>query len=153
MYVFFVYGCCRLKVVQVIGKRSRPVPILITQDMTESMDILLETRAAGGVLPSNAFFFALPGSAAHLQFYRVLRRVAVSAKLKRPDLLTTTRMRKHLATMAQVWFVQIGSECMKFLIVWCASLHCSAFYMLLCCARCLQCFDAVGWAAGRASGL
>ena len=85
-----------------IGKRSRPVPILITQDMTESMDVLLETRAAGGVLPSNAFFFALPGSAAHLQFYPVLRRVAVSAKLKRPDLLTTTRMRKHLATMAQV---------------------------------------------------
>ena len=123
-----------LKVIQVIGKRRRPVPILITQDMTESMDVLLETRAAGGVLPSYAFFFALPGSATHLQFYPVLRRVAVGAKLKRPDLLTTARMRKHLATMAQVWFVKISSECMKFLVVWCVSLHCSAFYMLLCCA-------------------
>jgi len=30
---------------------------------------------------------------------------------------------------------------------------CEAIYLLLCGLQCLQCFDTVGWAAGRASGL
>jgi len=53
----------------------------------------------------NDFFFALPGSKGHLRFFDVMRRVAERAGLKRPDLLTCTRMRKHLATMAQVVIV------------------------------------------------
>jgi len=50
---------------------------MLTQDMTESMDTLLEMRAACGVLPNNVFFFALPGSTSRLRFYPVLQRVAV----------------------------------------------------------------------------
>jgi len=42
-----------MKVVQVIGKRSRPVPILLTHDMTEAMDILLATRDDCGMLCSS----------------------------------------------------------------------------------------------------
>ena len=30
---------------------------------------------------------------------------------------------------------------------------CANFILILCFVFCLQCFDAVGWAAGRASGL
>jgi len=56
-----------------------------------------------GVFSANKFLFALPKTKiSHLSFYRTLRRVAHEAGLKKPHLLTTTRLRKHLATMAQV---------------------------------------------------
>jgi len=101
--VLFEFLLSRLQVIQVIGKRSRPVPILLTGDMTESMTILNDMRSQCCVHGDNRFFFALPGtSGAHLQFFSVLQRVATSAQLKKPQNLTTTRLRKHLATVAQV---------------------------------------------------
>lgn len=78
------------------------MPVLLTEDMVESMDILLNTRQSCGILPANKFFFALAGSMGHLRFFNVLKSVAARAGLKRPELLSTTRMRKYLATMAQV---------------------------------------------------
>lgn len=99
---------CRLKVVQVVGKRTRPVPILLTEDMYSSMNVLNATRVQCGVCEGNKFFFALPTSTtAHLRFYDVLKRVALQAKLKKPENLTTTRLRKHLATVAQVFRVHV----------------------------------------------
>jgi len=97
------YLCCyfRLKVVHVVGKRHRPVPILLTGDMVDSMEALLNTRSMC-ITPTNKYFFALSHSTGHLSFYTVLKSVAKRAGLKRPDLLSTTRMRKYLATMAQV---------------------------------------------------
>ena len=93
----------RLTVLEVIGKRNRPVPILLTEDMTKAANTLLEAREMCGVNPSNVFLFALPKTKnSRLNFYGTLRRVAHKAGLKKPYLLTTTRMRKHLATMAQV---------------------------------------------------
>ena len=88
--------------VHVVGKRSRPVPILLSDDVVQCMQTLLDTRLNAGVLDENMYFFALPGSSGHLRFYNVLKSVGTRAGLKRPDLLTTTRLRKHLATMAQV---------------------------------------------------
>lgn len=106
MYCVVVVWCMhRLKVVHVVGKRSRPVPILLTHDMLQCMDVLRDTRGDCGIRDDNDFFFALPGSKGHLRFFDVMRRVAERAGLKRPDLLTCTRMRKHLATMAQVVIV------------------------------------------------
>jgi hypothetical protein len=87
--------------VQIIGKRNRPVPILLTAEMLTCMDLLSEMRMSCGVV-DNIFFFAIPGTNTHLHFFPVLQKIAKAAHMKRPDLLTTTRMRKHVATMAQV---------------------------------------------------
>ena len=93
----------RLTVLEVIGKRNRPVPILLTADMKKAADVLLAAREPCGIKSSNIFLFALPKTQkSRLSFYGTLRRVAHRAGLKKPHLLTTTRMRKHLATMAQV---------------------------------------------------
>ena len=94
--------CCRLKVVHVVGKRDRPVPILLTQDVVQCIDALIDTRSSCGISSDNKYIFALAQSTGHLRFFNVLKNVATQAGMKRPDLLTTTRMRKHVATMAQV---------------------------------------------------
>jgi len=61
----------------VIGKRARAVPILLTEDMYDSMEVLTDTREGCDVLQENRYFFAVPGSpTAHLYFYTVLQRVA-----------------------------------------------------------------------------
>jgi len=95
--------CFRLTMIEVIGKRSRIVPILLTGDMESAMETLIKTRVQAGVPDNNEFFFAIPTTVTHLQFFTVLRRVATTAGLKRPDLVTSTRMRKRVATMAQVY--------------------------------------------------
>ena len=95
----------KLTVVNVVGKRSRPVPILLTPDMSKALCILCDTkrRSAHGICEENTFVFALPRcKTAHLNFYNTLQRVAQNAGLQKPKLISTTRMRKHLATMAQV---------------------------------------------------
>lgn len=100
--------CCnysRLKVVHVIGKRDRPVPILLTEDVVQSIDTLIDTRQACGVPSQNKYVFGLTATTGHLRFFNVLRNVAKRAGMKKPELLTTTRMRKHVATMAQVTYL------------------------------------------------
>lgn len=96
----------RLTVVNVTGKRDRPVPILLTRDMNNALTALCESRSRCGIVEGNMFVFALPQSRkGHLNFFGTLRRVAARAKLVKPHLLTTTRLRKHLATMAQVFLL------------------------------------------------
>jgi hypothetical protein len=89
-----------MKMIEIIGKRIRPVPILLSSDMLKAMDVLNTTRKACDV--ASEYFFAIPGAGTKFHFYPVLQRVARAAKMSRPELLTTTRMRKHHATMAQV---------------------------------------------------
>jgi hypothetical protein len=79
------------------------VPILVTNDLVDSLKVLNDTREECYILKDNPYVFALPNSiSSHLGFYNTLKSVAKAANLKKPHLLTTTRMRKHLATMAQV---------------------------------------------------
>ena len=48
--------------VEVIGKRRRTVPVLMTSFMKKCMDVLLRLRENGNVIthPRNKFFFAVP---------------------------------------------------------------------------------------------
>lgn len=90
-----------MKVIQIFGKRQRAVPILLNKEMLISMEVLQANREKCNI--TSDFFFAIPGLAnRHLHYYQVLQNVAKAAHMARPELLTTTRMRKHHATMAQV---------------------------------------------------
>lgn len=91
-----------LMVVEVVGKRSRIVPILLTPDMTSAIDILVATREQSNVPADNDFVFAIPNTKSPLSYYHVLHRVSAAAGLHQPHLVTTTRLRKRVATMAQV---------------------------------------------------
>jgi len=76
------------------------MPILMTEDMHKAVSAMIDTREKCGVLSINRYIFAIPHlKHSHLDFFGTLRRVAHKVGLKRPHLLTTTQMCKHLATM------------------------------------------------------
>ena len=89
--------------ISVPGKRTRPVPILLTDDLSKAMALLARKRSEVEVPKENVYFFAIPKTMTHIGYYSVLQKIAISAGLRQPRLLTTTRMRKHVATMAQVF--------------------------------------------------
>ncbi|XP_041466027.1 uncharacterized protein LOC121416603 [Lytechinus variegatus] len=93
----------RLNLVMVRGKRDRGVPILLTKEMTECVNILIEQRDRVGINEDNPFVFACLGNSLNpLRGHDCIRRFASSCGAKHPDLLTATKVIKHIATCSQV---------------------------------------------------
>ena len=92
----------RMDLVQVPGKRNRKVPILITPDVTKAMQALLATRKHSGIPPVNPYFFATASRDGHLNTWAVLHETAVAAGVSQPKFISSTRLRKYVATIAQV---------------------------------------------------
>lgn len=88
--------------VEIKGKKQRRVPVLLTQQMLRQLNTLLKYRRAAKV-EEPVFIFARPGKA---EFpYRgsdCLREFAFQSGLKRPESVTSTKLRKQLATLAQL---------------------------------------------------
>ena len=47
-----------LTIVKIIGKRGRIVPIILTKDMKDSLDLVISKRVQYGILSENPFVFA-----------------------------------------------------------------------------------------------
>jgi hypothetical protein len=88
--------------VHIPGKKSRVVPVLILPLVKEAMDLLVDARRQNHIAPTNKYFFATESVDGHLFHFRVLRKVATEAGLPQPELIGSTKLRKYLATMAQV---------------------------------------------------
>lgn len=85
------------------GKRGRGVPVLLTSTMKESLDILIQIRISCNVFESNEYIFAIPFTLVGV--YRgsdCLRKAAIDCNASSPELLTSTKLRKHIATMSQL---------------------------------------------------
>lgn len=78
------------------------VPLLITSEVRDAMDLLRSTRTECGVPVDNKHFFATDSQNGFMNSWLVLHGVAIAAKVERPDLITSTRLRKYVATLAQV---------------------------------------------------
>lgn len=89
--------------VEIRGKRGRRVPVL-TDDMVSAMRVLLDNREAAGILPSNPFLFARPtrNSKECIRGWDCVQAVASAAALTEPALITSTKLRKYVATVSQV---------------------------------------------------
>lgn len=89
-----------LSLIQIKRKRGRLVPVLITPDIKTIMVLLQETRSTVGVNPNNEFFFARPnfGSLTHVRGSDCLREIVLKAQLKQPQMVTSTKLRKYVAT-------------------------------------------------------
>jgi len=92
----------RLDLVQIPGKRNRRVPIIITPDVGDAMQLLVDNRDHCGIPPQNLYFFASDSLDGHLDAWLVLHSCAENAGVSKPRLITSRNLRKYVATLAQV---------------------------------------------------
>ena len=94
----------RLKLVYSKGKRKKRVPTIFTDEVQEAINYLVRTREQIGVIPSNTFLFpcTTKKSSNHVRGWEVVHEIAGKAKLRKPELITSTKIRKHMATVLQL---------------------------------------------------
>ncbi|XP_064628140.1 uncharacterized protein LOC135487883 [Lineus longissimus] len=95
-----------LDMVQLPGKRYRKVHLLLKPEWVRPMELLVEKRSQCNV--AGQYFFAVPGSNSYLSPWKVLNRFAKDAECTRPDLISTTRLRKYTATVTQILGLKPG---------------------------------------------
>ena len=86
--------------VEIRGKRSRKVPVLLTPDMIAAMDLLMKSMKECQVHKENVYMFARPGVLSHYRGSDCLRKYAKQCGAKNPEALTSTRLRKQVATLS-----------------------------------------------------
>lgn len=86
-----------------VGKGSKPVPILFSRTLQQYIDILLSIRKKTNFVPKeNPYLFALTGTTKWVDGSRVLKKFAVNCGALNPETLTSSRLRKQIATVLQI---------------------------------------------------
>ena len=91
-----------MDLVQIPGKRNRKVPVLITHDVKEAMDILITNRETVGIPDCNPYCFASRSNNGFLNGWQAMNLVATEAGIENPELVTSTKLRKYNATVSQL---------------------------------------------------
>ncbi|XP_070411294.1 uncharacterized protein [Nothobranchius furzeri] len=94
--------CAHFSRVEIKGKRGRKVAVLLSPDMVEAINILISRRQECGVPQKNPFLFARPHCLTPFRAQDCLRLYSNQCGAQRPDLLRSTQLRKHVATLSQV---------------------------------------------------
>ncbi|KAL7877386.1 hypothetical protein SRHO_G00040290 [Serrasalmus rhombeus] len=94
--------CRHFSRIVIRGKRGRPVPILLTPKMLGALELLVKQREACGVLKDNGYMFARPEAMTHFRGSDCIRGFAKACGARCPESLTSTRLRKHAATLSTV---------------------------------------------------
>lgn len=87
--------------VEVVGKRGRTVPLMLTTFRKSCIDELVKNRSVSRC-EKNAFLFARPHCESHIRGCDVIREISMKCGASKPDLLRSTSLRKHIATMCQI---------------------------------------------------
>ncbi|CAG9814234.1 unnamed protein product [Phaedon cochleariae] len=87
-----------------IGKGSKSIPILFPKNVQTYIEVLLSSREQNQLVPNeNPFLFALIGSKDKwMDGSSVLRKYSVLCGAENPKTLTSSRLRKQIATVLQV---------------------------------------------------
>lgn len=96
-----------LERMEIRGKRGRTVPILLTTEVTVWLSKLVECRPLH-ITAESPFLFATNAVESHYRGSDALRKFALLCRANKPELLTSTKLRKHVASMAQVLGLQQG---------------------------------------------
>ena len=96
----------RLQLVEIMGKRSKKFPVILTPDMIQGSDCLIEYWESVNVNSSNKYIFAAPSTAnSNLKGWVALNSVCQQIPdLKTPHLIKTTKLTKYVATVFQVLY-------------------------------------------------
>lgn len=92
----------RFKRVVIRGKRSRGVPVLFSDDVQKHIEVLLRHRDNISTV-NNPYLFGNPKTSQLICGYKALRKLVKASGAKNPDAITATRLRKHLATLTQLF--------------------------------------------------
>lgn len=85
------------------GKKGRGVPLLLTKDMQRSVELLLESRDAVSVSSSpHIFVNTMSAESRPLRGCDCVRKFTRLSGARCPEAITSTKLRKHIATMSQV---------------------------------------------------
>lgn len=86
-----------------VGKGTRPVTILIPRNLQGYFETLFTWRKKSTWFsPKNTYFFTYPKSMRWINGCAILSKYAQMCGAKHPELLTSCRLRKHIATVTQV---------------------------------------------------
>ncbi|PIK39052.1 hypothetical protein BSL78_24110 [Apostichopus japonicus] len=97
--------------VEIVGKRGRTVPVLITEEMKKVLDELVKLRSDVGVSSSNQFVFAvLEGSNHHIRGCDSLRTLSSLSGAQRPDLLRSTQSCIQVAKVSKLLVALEGNS-------------------------------------------
>lgn len=92
----------KLKRVVIRGKRGRGVPVLFSEDIQQHLKTLIRLRK-NFVPEQNVYLFAKANFHTPIVGYKVLSKYAKNSGAQNPAAITATRLRKHLATLSQVF--------------------------------------------------
>lgn len=86
------------------GKGSRAVAILIPKNLQKYFSMVddIKHKTAAWFSAQNTYFFTYPHSNRWIDGCSVISRYAKQCGAKRPELLTSSCLRKHIATVTQV---------------------------------------------------
>lgn len=83
------------------GKRGRRIPILLTAEQTDHLEVFLKFRTQAGVSDENPYVFGVQAKGC-FSACKILRNVATQCGAAQPELLRGTFLRKQIATISQV---------------------------------------------------
>ena len=94
----------RFDMVEIMGKRNKKVPVLLTPDVKEAIIVLCRTRKEGNVKTENPYVFAINNgkSLKSLRGNDAIQKVCRMVDLQHPQVITSTNLRKYMATILQI---------------------------------------------------
>ena len=100
--------CEYFKRVEIQGKRGRKVPVILTRQLEAAIGVIIKLRAAVGVNVNNQYVFAIPmmQSLQYLRGSDAIRKHVQLSNLQCPESVTSTKLRKHIATLCQILNLQ-----------------------------------------------
>lgn len=87
-----------------IGNHTKDMSVLIPSVTVRYFDLIYKIRKTkpDWFLENNDFLFTHPKSAKQIDAVSTLRKYAIKCGAKNPELITCTRLRKHVATVSQL---------------------------------------------------
>ncbi|KAM0725806.1 hypothetical protein ACS0PU_008532 [Formica fusca] len=85
------------------GKLGRTVPVLLTEELRDCIEMILKYRKAAKVSSKNPYLFGLPSLKKDKHRYLLacdlLRQYAIESSAENPETIRATELRKHIATI------------------------------------------------------
>ncbi|XP_050497351.1 uncharacterized protein LOC126878588 [Diabrotica virgifera virgifera] len=93
-----------LTVVEIEGKRGKKVPVILTPNTKQCIDILIQLRVTCGISSHNVYVFARSNpSSSNLKGHDCLKKICEEIDLQNPSAITGTKLRKYVATVCQLF--------------------------------------------------